>query len=195
MQSLAYGSRLKNRALGSGVCIYSYPGGTPSVSELCVLSLSSGREGGFVGRGGACRGGGAPVPLHLQRVCGFFAVPFWQGRQPSIWFSWTIAGCLSIAAFTLLCSGNTTPSFFSSRTSARGFLISCCVSFIVVRENPSLAIVAIFKARRMLDCSSCTQPPCLAIVANMLKTYKKLVSASKVRFGYYLNHIWLHSLL
>ena len=25
-------------------------------------------------------GGGAPVPLRVQRVCGFFAVPFWQGR-------------------------------------------------------------------------------------------------------------------
>jgi hypothetical protein len=30
-------------------------------------------------------GGGAPVPLHLQRVCGFFAVPVWQGRQPDVW--------------------------------------------------------------------------------------------------------------
>jgi len=30
-------------------------------------------------------GGGAPVHLRLQRVCGFFAVPFWQGRQPGVW--------------------------------------------------------------------------------------------------------------
>jgi len=29
----------------------------------------------------------------------------------------------------------------------------------------------------------------------MLKSYRKLVAASKVRFGYYLNHIGLHSLL
>jgi len=31
----------------------------------------------------------------------------------------------------------------------------------------------------MSDCSSCTRPPCLAKVADMLKTYKKLVAASK----------------
>jgi hypothetical protein len=47
----------------------------------------------------------------------------------------------------------------------------------------------------MLDCSSCTRPPCLAILAEKLKTSKKLVAASKVRFGYYLNYIWLFSLL
>jgi len=52
------------------------------------------------------------------------------------------------------------------------------VSSIVAREKPSLAILPIFNARRMLDCSSCTRPPCLAIVADMLKTYKTLVDAS-----------------
>jgi hypothetical protein len=31
----------------------------------------------------------------------------------------------------------------------------------------------------MLDCSSCTRPPCLAMVADMLKTYKTLVVAAK----------------
>jgi len=41
-----------------------------------------------------------------------------------------------------------------------------------------LSILAIFNARRMSDCSSCTRPPCLAIVADMLKTYKTLVDAS-----------------
>jgi len=192
MPFLAYGSRLKNRALGSGVCIYTYLGGTPSVSEL---SLSSDSTSGVPGWGGIRRCGGTPMPLRLQCVCGFFAVPFWQGRQPSIWFSWTIAGSLSIAAFTLLCLGNTTPRLFSSRTSARGFLICCCISSIVAHENPLLATLAIFKARHMSDCSSCTEPPCVAIVADMLKTYKKLAAASKVRFGYYLNHIRLHSLL
>jgi len=34
--------------------------------------------------------------------------------------------------------------------------ISCCVCSIAVHENHSLAILAIFKARRMSDCSSCT---------------------------------------
>jgi len=74
-------------------------------------------------------------------------------------------------------------------------VISCCVSSIAARENPSLAILAMFKARRMSDCSSGTRPPCLAIVADMLKTSKELVAASKARSGYYLNHIPLCSLL
>jgi len=59
------------------------------------------------------------------------------------------------------------------------FLTSCFVSSIVARENPPLAILAIFKARCILHCSSCTWHPCLALVADMIKTYKKLVTASK----------------
>ena len=39
-------------------------------------------------------------------------------------------------------------------------------------------ILVIFKARHMSDCCSLTRPPCLAIVADMLKTYKKLIAAS-----------------
>jgi len=66
MRSLAYGSRLKNRALGSGVCIYTDPGGTPSVSELWVLSLLSGCAGGVPRLGGAGHDGGALVPLRLH---------------------------------------------------------------------------------------------------------------------------------
>jgi len=53
------------------------------VGPGCVLG------GGGVGSGvGSQRraGGGAPIPLRLQRVCGFFAVPFSQGRQPDVWF-------------------------------------------------------------------------------------------------------------
>jgi hypothetical protein len=42
-----------------------------------------------------------------------------------------------------------------------------------------LAIFAIFRAGRISDCSSCTRSSCLAIVADMLKTYKKLVTAFK----------------
>jgi len=45
-------------------------------------------------------------------------------------------------------------------------------------QKPSLAILAIFNARRMSDCSSCPRPPCLVIVADMMKTYKTLVDAS-----------------
>ena len=49
----------KDRALGSGVGIYTYAGGIPSVWNL---SLSSDGIGGDLGRGGACLGGSAPFP-------------------------------------------------------------------------------------------------------------------------------------
>jgi len=195
LQSLAYGSRLKIWAPGREVCIFTYPGGTPSVSKLWLLSLAPGGAGGVPGQHGASCGGGAPVPVRLQRVCGFITVPCWQGRQPSIWFSWTIAACLFIAGFISLFPGKSTPHYFSSRTSAWGFLISCCVSSIAACENPPFAILPIFKARCISECSSCTRPPCLAIVADMLNTYKLLVAASKLKSGYYLNCIRLCSLL
>ena len=133
------------------------------------------------------------MPLCLQRVCGCFRLPFWPGRQPSVGFSRTMPGCVSIPAFTMLCPENTTPQFVSCWTSAQAFSISCCVSSIVARKNPPVVILAIFKERRMSDYSSCTRPPCLAIVADMLKTYRKLIAASKVRFSYYHNHIRLCS--
>jgi hypothetical protein len=44
---------------------------------------------------------------------------------------------------------------------------------------PSFGHLVIFKARCMLDFSNCTKPPCLAIVDEMLKTYRKLVASSK----------------
>jgi len=54
-----------------------------------VLPVGPGGVPGTVGVGSGVRtlrraGGGAPVPLRLQRVCGFFGVPLWQGRQPGI---------------------------------------------------------------------------------------------------------------
>ena len=164
----------------------------PAVSELASSSDGTGRDWG---RGGASLGGGAPLPLRPQSVCECLAVPLWQGRQQSVWFSRTIAGWLSIVAFASLCLGNWTPRLFSSQTLARGFLVSCCVSSIAAGENPPLAILAIFKARRISDYSSCTRPPCHAMVAQMSKTPKKSVAASTVRSGYYLNHIRLLSLL
>jgi len=186
LQSLAYASRLKHWALGSGVCIYTYPGGTPSISDRWAGSLllggTSGVLGGCgVGSGVSClsrSGGGAPVPLHLQRVWGFCPMPFGHGRQPSVWFSRSIAGCLSIGALTMLCPGNFTPRFVPTWTSARGVLIMNCVSSIVACQTPPLAILAIFNARCMSDCSSCSRPTCLAIVADMVKTNEKLVAAS-----------------
>jgi len=122
-------------------------------------------------------GGSASVPLHLQHVSGFFALPLCQRRYPSDWFRRSIAGCLTIAAFSLLCTGHSTPRFFSSWTSARDYLIRYCVSSSATRQHPPLAILAIFNAKHMSDCSSCTWPPCLTTVADMLKTFKKLVAA------------------
>ena len=70
-----------------------------------------------------------------------------------------------------------------------------CTLSIPACESTHLTILAIFKAKRMSDCSSCTRPPCPAIVADMLKAYKKSVVASKYEIGYYLNHIRFCSLL
>jgi hypothetical protein len=80
---------------------------------------------------------------------------------------------------TSLCPANSTPHFVSSQTSVSRFLIRHCVSTIAARENPRLAILPILKVRGMSDCSSYTWPPCLAIVADILKTYQKLVAASQ----------------
>jgi hypothetical protein len=44
--------------------------------------------------------------------------------------------------------------------------------------NPSVDILAVFKARHMFDCYSCTRSSCLAIVSNILKTNLILVVAS-----------------
>jgi hypothetical protein len=115
--------------------------------------------------------------LRLHHVCGFFAVSFWQGRHPADWFRRSIARCLSIAAFTYSCPGHSTPRFCSSRNLARGFLISNCVSSFPAREKPSIGIFALFKSRRMSDCYNCTRPPCLALVADILNSKKKLVAA------------------
>ena len=169
-----------------GVCIYQYPDSKPSIWKVWALSFPLGISAGVPGSGpdvsgvGCVRqsGGHAPMPLHLQRVWGFGGVPLWQGRQLSIWFSPTIARCLSIAAFTCLYSELSSPCLLSSWISAQGFLLRYCISSNTVRKIPPLAILATFKARHMLDCSSCNQPPCPAIVANLFKTYKKLVTAS-----------------
>ena len=56
-----------------------------------MLAVGAGGVPGSGGVGSAVRslrqsGGGVPVPVNLQHVCGFFAVPFWHGRQPDVWF-------------------------------------------------------------------------------------------------------------
>jgi len=179
-------SSSQHSAQGRAVSECVYPAGimtiwegwTPAVSlvEAGCLPVSGGVGSGV--RTLRRSGGGAPDPLRLQRVSGFFGVPCWKGRQPDVWFWRSIAGCLCIAAFILLCLGNSTPRFFSSRTLACGIRMSYFVSSIASREKPYLAILAIFNARHMSDSSSCTRPPCFAIVADMLNTYKTLDAAS-----------------
>jgi len=180
LQSLAYASTLYNWALGKGVCIYTYPGGTVLISEFGALPISAGGASGIPGGWGAGCDGCAPIHFRIQRACGFSAVLSSRGRLPSIWFSWTIAGCLSIAALSWAFPENSTPHVLSSLTSARGSSIRHWVSSITAHKNPPVAILAIFQARRMSDCSSCSWPSCLAIVADMLKTYKKLIATSKI---------------
>jgi len=144
------------------------------------------RCGGILGRGdnGSRVGclhqsaGGAPVYLRCQCICEFNMGPVWKRRHPAVWFWQSIAVCLSIAAITFLCPGNSTPHFFSSWTLAWRFLIRDCISSIATCEILGEVILAISKARRMLDCSSCTRPPCFALVADILKSCKTLVAAS-----------------
>ena len=129
--SWAYTSRLENWALGRGACDYTHLGGKLLIWELWAPSLSPGDAGGILGRGGVsssvsclCWSGvGATVHLGLPPVSIFIAVLFWQGRHSSMWFWWSLTGCLSIAAFIEVCPGDSTPCFISSWASARGSLI------------------------------------------------------------------------
>jgi len=185
--SLANTLQLTHWASGRRVCIYTYLGGRLLIWERWAPLLSPGGAGEIGGGGGVSSGVGSlhlpsrgvPVLWHLLRICGCVAHPFWQDLQPSIGISWTIAGCLSIAVFTCLCTGNSTPRSLSSPTLASGCIISFCISSIAACENPPLAILAISKASHRSDCSSCTRPPYLAIVADKFKTYKKLVAVLK----------------
>jgi len=121
---------------------------------------------------------GAPVPLHLQHVCGFIVAPFWQGRQPWVWFSETIVGFPSIAAFTFLRTRNSTLCIINKGGSVHGICIRCFVSSIATCKNSPLASLAIFNARHVSDSSAFTPPPFLAISTDMCNTYQKFVVAS-----------------
>jgi len=180
-------SWLKNWEFQWGVAIYASSGGTSPIYETGAHWFSQGGAGGIPDAGavGSCirilhqSGWDALVTLHLHHVCGFRGVAMWQERQPSVWFSQTIAGCLSITPVTILSTANWAPWIFSSQTLVWHFMITNWYCSNAVREYPPLAVMAIFEARCMSDCSSCTQTPCLAIVADMLKTFWKLVAASK----------------
>jgi len=123
--------------------------------------------------GGRCTSSFAS-PVCLRILCGAILARKAAGRLVMTKHCWVSL----YRSLHLLCPGNSTPRFFSSWTSAHGVLMRYFMSSIAAREKPSLAIVAIFNARCMSDCSSCTRPPWLAIVADMLKTYKTLVDAS-----------------
>jgi hypothetical protein len=60
-----------------------------------------------------------------------------------------------------------------------GFLASVFRFLYCGMCNASFGHVVIFNARRMTDCSTCTCCRCFGIVPDMLKTYRKLVAASK----------------
>ena len=123
-------------------------------------------------------GWSAPVPLPIQRSCGFFGVPFCQERQPDIWLWRSNTGCLRIATFTFLCPENSSARSFSACTSALGLLMRYFISFLVAWEKPSLFMLAILHHGQMLECSRWTRPPSCAKVAEMLITYRRLVAAS-----------------
>jgi len=113
-------------------------------------------------------------PAGLQILCGAVAA-----RKASVCVVLTKRTHVSFhRSLHLYMPWDSSIRFFSSQTSVGGIVIRYCISFIAAHENPSLANLDIFKARRMSDCSSCSRPPCLAIVADMLKPYKKLVAAS-----------------
>jgi len=143
LRFLANASWEINWALGRGGCMYTYPGGTPSFSDIAAPSLTpggAGGTGGNPGRDGVGLGGGAPVSWRPRHVCGSFAMPFWQGRQPSVRFLWTVARCLSFAAFTFVCPETAKPRLLSAPNSAWAFLMKYCISPNAARENPPLAI-------------------------------------------------------
>jgi len=66
------------------------------------------------------------------------------------------------------------PLYFSAR-----FLHQVLHFHYCRAQNTSLAILAVFKARRISDCSGCTWPPLFAIVENTLTAEIKLLAESK----------------
>jgi len=70
-------------------CIYTYPSGTPSKSDIWAPSSSPGGAGGpgcIPGGNGISWSGLAPLSLHCLCVWRFFTVPFLQRRQLTVRF-------------------------------------------------------------------------------------------------------------
>jgi hypothetical protein len=168
---MPYVSWLSHWAMRWGVRIYTYPCGTPSIGNHSIAQLSPGGADGIPGGGGAAWGVCSPDTVCLQSVCGFCAMPFSQGREQSIWFHQPLSDFFRSQpspGFTIETQPPTSSLLGLWHT---GVLISCCVSSVVAQETPPLAILAIFKATHILAYSGCTWPPCLALVANLVKTY------------------------
>ena len=80
----AKASSIKNSAEGRDVCEHAYPASeltiwARSAPELLPVGAGGVSGGGGVASGVSClclSGEGAPVPLRLHHVCGFFGVPF-----------------------------------------------------------------------------------------------------------------------
>jgi hypothetical protein len=125
-----------------------------------------------------CRCGGSFAPPSCLRILSY-TILAWNGARCMIFVNHcpvSFYHCLQVLLPMILNSLLLQFSDFSAR-----FLISYCVSSIVESKNPPLAISAIFNARRMSDYLGCTPPSCLAREAGMLKPYKKLVAASKMK--------------
>ena len=85
--------RVQQSAHGREVCEYLYPAGKLTISRLWLPEVLTVEAGGVLGRGGVGSGvgsglyclrrlgGGSPVHVHLQRVCGFLPVPFSNERH------------------------------------------------------------------------------------------------------------------
>jgi hypothetical protein len=81
--SWADAARVKDSAQGRDEYKYVNPASKVTIWEHSAQELLPVAAGGIPGSGGVgslcLLGRGTPVPVRLQRVSGFFAVPFWQG--------------------------------------------------------------------------------------------------------------------
>jgi len=136
--------------------------------------------GGVPGGGGVSAGaalcvgqGRCTCPLCLQRVCGFFAAPF--GEEGAGHFGYDEVCRVSLYRSLHLCMPRklNTPLLLFSDLGA-WFLNEIFRFLYCGARKAFLAILAIFNGRRMSDCSSCTRPPCLAIVARHVENLQDI---------------------
>jgi len=182
-----------------GTCINSKKSGT---GKICMWIHISGRQNDDLGKlssGIVTRWGGWRSGQRWR--------PLWCRLSASVWWKCTCS-CMSLACLWMVCGAIwerkassvlvltkhcrvsfyrslylfklrelNTPLLLFSDLGAR-FIDQVMCFLYHGAQNPSLAILAIFRARRMSDCCSWTRPPCVSIVADMLKTFKESVAAS-----------------